>query len=109
MLSLSPSVRIFLCREPADMRRAFDGLARMAVEFMGSDPLSGHLFVFRNKRCDRVKILYWDRDAYRILTLMRLAVEPGCRTSFIAPRVRGFTTYQADWITTAYGSERLPF
>lgn len=62
MLSLPPSVRIFICTEPADMRRSFDGLARMVEEFLGDDPLSGHLFVFKNKRGDRVKILYWDGD-----------------------------------------------
>jgi len=62
MLSLPASVRIFVCLQPADMRHSFDGLAAMAVSVLRQDPLSGHLFVFRNRRGDRVKILYWDRD-----------------------------------------------
>lgn len=66
MLSLPLPVRIFLCTQPADMRRSFDGLAQMVREFLGADPLSGHLFVFRSKRGDKVKLLYWDTDGLAI-------------------------------------------
>jgi transposase len=66
VLSLPPSVHIHLCVEPADMRRSFDGLALLVQQFLGADPLSGHLFVFRNKPGDRLKLLFWDGDGYVI-------------------------------------------
>ncbi|HMD59306.1 MAG TPA: IS66 family insertion sequence element accessory protein TnpB [Steroidobacteraceae bacterium] len=66
MLRLPLNLPIFLCTEPADMRRSFDGLAQMVRAFLGADPLSGHLFVFRSKRGDRVKLLYWDTDGLAI-------------------------------------------
>jgi transposase len=62
VLSLPQLVRIYLCAAPTDMRKGFDSLAALVAEELGGDPLSGHLFVFRSKRGDRVKLLYWDRD-----------------------------------------------
>lgn len=64
---LTGVVRIFVCTKPADMRKGFDGLSGMVQEFLGQDPLSGHLFLFFNKRRDRVKILFWDRDGLLIV------------------------------------------
>ena len=66
MLSLPLPVHIFVCTRHADLRKSFDGLAQLVREFLGADPLSGHLFVFRNKRGDRLKLLYWDSDGYAI-------------------------------------------
>ena len=66
MLRLPVSVRIFLCMAPVDMRRSFDGLASLAEQVVRADPLSGHLFVFRGRRGDRIKVLYWDKDGYAV-------------------------------------------
>ena len=66
MLILPPSVRIYLAREPADMRCSFDGLTARVRSVLDADPFSGHLFVFRNRRGDRVKILLWDRSGFCI-------------------------------------------
>ena len=66
MLGLSAAVRVYLAAAPADMRKSFDGLAVLASGALGLDPLSGHLFVFVNRRRDRLKILYWDRDGFAV-------------------------------------------
>ena len=66
MLTWPRSVRVFLCAEPTDMRRSFDTLAEMTRQVLEENPQSGHLFVFRSRRADRVKILYWDRGGYAL-------------------------------------------
>ena len=66
MLTLPPSVKLFVCTQPTDMRRGFDGLAMMVQTILKRDPYTGHLFFFRNKRRDRIKLLYWDGDGYAI-------------------------------------------
>jgi len=66
MLSVPGRVKIFLCLAPTDMRKSFDSLAALVGEVIGEDPLSGHLFLFRSKRADRVKLLYWDETGYAL-------------------------------------------
>jgi len=60
-------VRIFVCTEPQDMRRSFDGLSLAVREVLGDDPQNGALFVFVNKRSNRLKCLWWDRTGYCLL------------------------------------------
>lgn len=66
MIGLAHGIRIHLCTQPTDMRRGFDGLSGMVTTLLEQDPLSGHLFVFRNRNRDKLKILYWDSDGLAI-------------------------------------------
>ena len=66
MIMLPSAVRIFLCTRPTDLRKSFDGLTGLVQECFGQDPLTGHLFLFINRRRDRIKILYFDRDGLAI-------------------------------------------
>lgn len=67
MLSLPPSVKIFISRHPVDMRKSFDALEVMVRTVMKETSTSGHLFVFTNKRRDHLKVLMWDRHGWSIL------------------------------------------
>jgi transposase len=67
MLTLPPSVRVFLAVGATDLRRSIDGLAALVRERLRLEPLSGHLFLFRNRRGDRLKILVWDRSGFWVL------------------------------------------
>jgi transposase len=66
MIHLPASVRVYLATSPCDMRRSFDGLQALVHAVLQLDTFAGHLFVFGNKRRDRVKILYWDRDGFAV-------------------------------------------
>ncbi len=66
MFNLSPSVRIFVCTKPIDMRRSFDGLFGLVQSLVHQDPFSGSLFLFRSRRGDFIKILWWDLDGFAI-------------------------------------------
>ena len=61
------TVRIYVYTEAVDMRRGFDGLALIARDAMAQDPRSGALFIFANRRSDRLKALWWDRNGYCVL------------------------------------------
>jgi transposase len=66
MISLPSSVHVFLHTPPTDLRKGFDALCGLVTTAFGQDPTCGHLFLFVNRRRDRIKILYWDRDGLAI-------------------------------------------
>jgi transposase len=83
MILLPSPVRIFLCTRSTDLRKSFDGLSGLVQECFRQDLLTGHLFLFLNRRRDRIKILYFDRDG---LAIWYKRLETG---SFQLPQVAG--------------------
>jgi transposase len=66
MIGLAHGLKIYACTQAADMRKSFDGLSGLVTNLLKSDPQGGHLFLFRNRNRDRLKIFYWDRDGCAI-------------------------------------------
>lgn len=62
MLSLLDDAKIYLAVQPVDTRKSFDGLCAVISEVLNKNPLTGHVFLFRGKRGDRIKALWWDRN-----------------------------------------------
>ena len=92
MLTLPPTVRIFLAMQPIDMRRSFDGLAAAVKHQLHLDPLAGHLYVFLNRRRTLMKVLFFDRTGYCILykrleqgTFQLPDADPHGRVELMAP------------------------
>jgi len=67
LTTLPPSVHVYVAAEPTDLRKSFDGLSAIVTARFGKDPLCGHLFVFRNRRGNQIRVLFWDRTGYAIL------------------------------------------
>lgn len=82
MIALPAGAKVWLAAGPTDMRRGFDGLARQVQQVLGHDPFSGHLFVFRGRRGDLVKCLWWDTQG---LVLYAKRLERG---RFVWPSAR---------------------
>lgn len=75
MLSLPPSVRVYVGTSPCDLRKQFDGIALLVEQTLKLEPRSGHLYVVFNRRGDQVRILFWDRNGY---CLFGKRLERGC-------------------------------
>ena len=71
MITIPRSVRILIGSTPIDMRKSIDGLLAIVQQELLEDAYSGHLFVFVSRRCDRVKILAWDKGGF-VLVYKRL-------------------------------------
>jgi transposase len=67
LLSLPTTMRVFVAVKPTDMRKSFDGLANAVRGVIAKNPLSGHLFVFFNRRRTMMKAVYWDRNGYCLI------------------------------------------
>ena len=67
MLTLPPSVRVYVATAPVDLRKQFDGIALLVSQSLRLDARSGHLFVVFNRRGDQVRILFWDRSGYCLI------------------------------------------
>jgi len=67
MINWPSQTKVYLARQPADMRKQIDGLALLVQEVLEHDPFSAHLFVFCNRQRDKVKVLYWDTNGFCLL------------------------------------------
>ena len=85
MLKLAEEVKIYLAIDPINMRKSFDGLAALVSDVIQQNPLSGHLFVFRNKAADKIKLLIWDRNGL-VIYYKRLE-----RGRFKFPKLKNFS------------------
>lgn len=87
MMTLPPSVKIFIASEATDMRKSFNGLSLAVQQKLKEDPFCGHMFVFFNKRRDQVRVFFWDRNGFSILAKR---LERGC---FKLPHVQVGATH----------------
>lgn len=102
MLSLPGPVKIFLYAEPADLRKSYDSLSALVREHLERNVLDGGLFVFLNQRCNRIKLLYWDRDG---LAIWQKQFESECPPFFLFTEFGRPADNCARWPVTAGGMD----
>lgn len=95
MLSLPPTMRVFVAIDPTDMRKSFRGLVALTIGVVQQDPMSGHLYVFFNRRKTMMKAIYWDRNGY---CLVAKQLERG---SFVLPQAKGGTVVELEAVELA--------
>lgn len=83
MLKLRPGIQIYVNLSAIDMRKSIDGLSVLVTEQFNDGPQSGHLFIFFNRSCDKVKVLYWDRNGY-VMHYKRME-----KNRFVVPTANG--------------------
>ena len=64
MLMLPSGIKVWVAAEPVNMNKSFDGLSYLVQEVFKQEATSGQLFIFRNRACDKIKVLYWDRTGF---------------------------------------------
>ena len=102
---LPAEMKLFLYLSPVDMRKSFNGLTALVIDSMQCDPMAVHLFLFRNKRCNRLKILFVERGCF---TLWYCRVEMG---KFYFPADNNghieITAEQFDWILNSFDHAKM--
>ena len=88
MLTLPPSVQLYVATQPVDARKSFNGLSLYVQSVLRLSPLSGHLFIFFNRRKDQVRILFWDRSGYVVWAKRLERVASRCPAPGPTPRPR---------------------
>ncbi len=107
MITWPEQLRVYLHRAPVDFRKQINGLSVLVQEAMELDPFGAALYVFTNRRCDRVKILYWDKNGF-CLWLKRLE-----RDRFVWPHldereVVELSGEQLSWLLAGFDIFRFP-
>ncbi len=105
MLSLPPGIQVFMAIEPVDMRKSFDGLSAAVQAVFARDVLDGHLFLFLNRRRDRLKVLWWDRDG---LAIFCKKLEWQCPHFFLFTEISGDADNLARRPIAAVGMDSSP-